>query len=145
VDDSIVRGNTQRALVTMLRDAGAAEVHVRISSPPVRWPCFYGIDFATRQELIAADAEGAEGIEAIRESIAADSLSYVSLEGLTAASHQPADQLCRACFDGRYPVRLPSPQHRGKHLLEVVEQSEELVAGMDGADPSPDEFDRVGI
>jgi amidophosphoribosyltransferase len=145
VDDSIVRGNTQRALVTMLRDAGALEVHVRISSPPVRWPCFYGIDFATRQELIAADAEGLEGIDAIRRSIAADSLAYVSLDGLTEASHQPAEQLCRACFDGHYPVRLPSPQHRGKHLLEVVEQSEELMVGMDGADPSPDEFDRVGI
>jgi amidophosphoribosyltransferase len=145
VDDSIVRGNTQRALVTMLRDAGAAEVHVRISSPPVRWPCFYGIDFATRQELIAADAEGLEGIDAIRRSIAADSLAYVSLDGLTEASHQPAEQLCRACFDGHYPVRLPSPQHRGKHLLEVVEQSEELMTGMDGADPSPDDFDRVSI
>jgi amidophosphoribosyltransferase len=129
----------------MLRDAGAAEVHVRISSPPVRWPCFYGIDFATRQELIAADAAGAAGVAAIRDSIAADSLAYVSLEGLTAASHQPAEQLCRACFDGRYPVRLPSPQHRTKHLLEAVEQSEELLQGMDGADPSPDDFDRVAL
>ena len=145
VDDSIVRGNTQRALVTMLRDAGAAEVHVRISSPPVRWPCFYGIDFATRQELIAADAEGPEGIDDIRRSIAADSLAYVSLEGLEAASHQPHDQLCRACFDGRYPVRLPSPQHRSKHLLEAVEESEELMTGTDGADPSPDEFERLPL
>jgi amidophosphoribosyltransferase len=145
VDDSIVRGNTQRALVRMLRDAGAREVHVRISSPPVRWPCFYGIDFATRQELIAADAEGPEGIDHIRRSIAADSLAYVSLEGLTAASLQPAEQLCRACFDGRYPVRLPSPQHRSKHLLEAVEESETLMQGVDGGDPSPDEFDRVPI
>ena len=145
VDDSIVRGNTQRALVTMLRDAGAREVHVRISSPPVRWPCFYGIDFATRQELIAADAEGADGIDEIRRSIAADSLAYVSLEGLEAASHQPHDSLCRACFDGHYPVRLPSPQHRNKHLLEVVEQSEALLTGVDGGDPSPDEFDTVPV
>jgi amidophosphoribosyltransferase len=145
VDDSIVRGNTQRALVTMLRDAGARSVHVRISSPPVRWPCFYGIDFATRQELIAADADGPDGIDAIRRSIAADSLAYVSLEGLEAASHQPHDELCRACFDGHYPVRLPSPQHRGKHLLEAVEQSEALMVGVDGADPSPDEFDRLPL
>ncbi len=145
VDDSIVRGNTQRALVKMLRDAGAAEVHVRISSPPVRWPCFYGIDFATRAELIAADADGPDGVDDIRRSIAADSLAYVSLEGLTAASHQPADQLCRACFDGHYPVRLPSPEHRNKHLLEAVERSEELMVGTDGGDPSPDEFDRVPL
>ena len=145
VDDSIVRGNTQRALVTMLRDAGATEVHVRISSPPVRWPCFYGIDFATRGELIAADADGPEGIDEIRRSISADSLAYVSLEGLEAASHQPHDELCRACFDGAYPVRLPSPEHRNKHLLEAVEESETLMAGVDGGDPSPDEFDRVPL
>ncbi|MDQ1634717.1 MAG: amidophosphoribosyltransferase [Frankiaceae bacterium] len=145
VDDSIVRGNTQRALVKMLRDAGAKEVHVRISSPPVRWPCFYGIDFATRGELIAADADGPEGVDHIRRSIAADSLAYVSLDGLTAASHQPSDQLCRACFDGHYPVRLPSPEHRNKHLLEAVERSEELMQGTDGGDPSPDEFDQVPV
>jgi amidophosphoribosyltransferase len=145
VDDSIVRGNTQRALVTMLREAGAAEVHVRISSPPVRWPCFYGIDFATRQELIAADADGPAAIDDIRRSIAADSLAYVSLEGLVEASRQPHDELCRACFDGRYPVRLPSPKHRSKHLLEAVEESETLMEGVDGGDPSPDQFDRLPL
>ena len=77
VDDSIVRGNTQRALVRMLREAGAIEVHVRIASPPVKWPCFYGIDFASRAELIANGLD----VEAIRASIGADSLGYVSLEG----------------------------------------------------------------
>ena len=77
VDDSIVRGNTQRALVRMLREAGAAEVHVRISSPPVRWPCFYGIDFATRAELIATGL----GVEEVRNSIGADSLGYISEDG----------------------------------------------------------------
>ena len=82
VDDSIVRGNTQRALVRMLREAGAAEVHVRISSPPVKWPCFYGIDFATRAELIANGLT----IEEIRRSIGADSLGYISLDGLIAAT-----------------------------------------------------------
>ncbi|MFW6598092.1 amidophosphoribosyltransferase [Propionibacteriaceae bacterium Y2011] len=103
VDDSIVRGNTQRALVRMLREAGAAEVHVRISSPPVKWPCFYGIDFATRVELIANGLSD----EQICRSIGADSLGYVSLEGLTAATELPAASLCRACFNGEYPVEVP--------------------------------------
>ena len=105
VDDSIVRGNTQRALVRMLREAGAAEVHVRIASPPVKWPCFYGIDFATRAELIANGLS----TEEICRSIGADSLGYVSLEGLVAASQVPKDDLCRACFDGVYPIELPEP------------------------------------
>jgi amidophosphoribosyltransferase len=113
VDDSIVRGNTQRAIVAMLREAGAAEVHVRISSPPVSWPCFYGIDFATRAELIAGHLSVAE----ICESIGADSLGYISLNGLIAATTLPAGQLCRACFDGNYPVPVAKTE-RGKHLLE---------------------------
>ncbi|MFT0847286.1 amidophosphoribosyltransferase [Actinomycetaceae bacterium L2_0104] len=100
VDDSIVRGNTQRALVRMLRQAGAAQVHVRISSPPVQWPCFFGIDFPTRQELIANDMT----LEEIRESIGADSLGYISLEGMVEATEQRRDQLCTACFTGDYPV-----------------------------------------
>jgi amidophosphoribosyltransferase len=114
VDDSIVRGNTQRALVAMLRESGAVEVHVRVASPPVKWPCFYGIDFATRDELIA----GSLSPEEIRASIGADSLGYVSLDGLTAATTLPADRLCRACFDGRYPVPV-ADQDQGKHVLEV--------------------------
>ncbi|WOP20152.1 amidophosphoribosyltransferase [Raineyella sp. LH-20] len=103
VDDSIVRGNTQRALIRMLREAGAAEIHVRISSPPVRWPCFFGIDFATRAELIASGLN----VEEICRSIGADSLGYVSLDGLVAATERPGDSLCRACFDGIYPVEPP--------------------------------------
>jgi amidophosphoribosyltransferase len=114
VDDSIVRGNTQRALVRMLREAGAREVHVRISSPPVKWPCFYGIDFATRAELIANGLSSDE----ICRSIDADSLGYVSLESLVEATEVPMTNLCRACFDGVYPVELPEPEHLGKHLLE---------------------------
>jgi amidophosphoribosyltransferase len=117
VDDSIVRGNTQRALVRMLREAGAREVHVRISSPPVKWPCFYGIDFATRAELIANGLSTDE----ICRSIDADSLGYISLESLVEASRVPMDNLCRACFDGVYPVELPEPEHLGKHLLELDE------------------------
>ncbi|HQR25873.1 MAG TPA: amidophosphoribosyltransferase [Nocardioides sp.] len=115
VDDSIVRGNTQRSLVRMLREAGAREVHVRISSPPVKWPCFYGIDFATRAELIANGLSSDE----ICRSIDADSLAYISLEDLVAATTVPMDHLCRACFDGVYPVELPDPQHLGKGLLET--------------------------
>jgi amidophosphoribosyltransferase len=115
VDDSIVRGNTQRAIVSMLREAGAAQVHVRISSPPVAWPCFYGIDFATRAELIAGSLSTAE----IEASIGADSLGYVSLDGLLAATTLPAGRLCRACFDGRYPVPVDSAE-QGKHLLETA-------------------------
>ena len=117
VDDSIVRGNTQRALIRMLREAGAAEIHVRISSPPVKWPCFYGIDFATPAELIANGL----AVDEVRESIGADSLAYISLDGLVAATEQPAERLCRACFDGVYPVALPQPESLGKHLLEGIE------------------------
>jgi len=116
VDDSIVRGNTQRALVRMLREAGAVEVHVRISSPPVKWPCFYGIDFASPAELIAngLDTDG------VRASVGADSLGYVSLEGLIAATEQPKSRLCSACFDGKYPIALPEVV--GKHVLEGIER-----------------------
>ncbi len=122
VDDSIVRGNTQRALVRMLRESGAVEVHVRIASPPVRWPCFYGIDFASRAELIANGME----TEDIRRSIGADTLGYVSLDGLVAASEQPRSRLCMACFDGKYPIELPDEALIGKHLLEGLEKG---VAG----------------
>ncbi|MEU6414342.1 amidophosphoribosyltransferase [Microbispora sp. NPDC046933] len=114
VDDSIVRGNTQRAIVKMLREAGATEVHVRISSPPVAWPCFYGIDFATRAELIA----GSLSVEEIRSSLGADSLGYISLEGLTRATTLPADRLCRACFTGEYPIPIEDDRV-GKFVLEA--------------------------
>ena len=113
VDDSIVRGTTQRALVTMLREAGAAQVHVRVASPPVRWPCFYGIDFATRAELIAGHLPTPD----ICASIGADSLGYVSLDGLIEATGLPASRLCRACFDGQYPLPVAEGD-RGKHALD---------------------------
>jgi amidophosphoribosyltransferase len=115
VDDSIVRGNTQRALVRMLREAGAREVHVRISSPPVKWPCFYGIDFATRAELVANGLS----VEEICSSIGADSLAYISLDGLYEATTIPQERLCSACFTGQYPVELPDPEFLGKHVLET--------------------------
>ena len=119
VDDSIVRGNTQRAQVRMLREAGAVEVHVRISSPPVKWPCFYGIDFATRAELIANGLDGDE----IAASVGADSLGYISLEGMIEATGQAEDRLCAACFTGRYPIELPDERLLGKHLLETSSYS----------------------
>lgn len=113
IDDSIVRGNTQRAVVRMLREAGAAEVHVRISSPPVRWPCFYGIDFATRAELIANGLE----IEEIARSLGADSLGYISEDGMIAASGQPEENLCTACFSGKYPLPLPEATARSQGIV----------------------------
>lgn len=125
VDDSVVRGNTQRAQVRMLREAGALEVHVRISSPPVKWPCFYGIDFATKAELIADNLD----IDGIRRSVGADSLGYVSLDGLVAASEQPKTRLCRACFDGEYPIALPEGDVIGKHLMEGLDRRADVGAG----------------
>ena len=104
VDDSIVRGNTQRALVAMLREAGAAEVHIRISSPPVTWPCFFGIDFPTRGELIA----NSMGVEEICGAVGADTLGYISLDGMVRATEQARKDLCTACFTGRYPVDVVS-------------------------------------
>ncbi len=110
VDDSIVRGNTQRAVVAMLREAGAKEVHLRISAPPVQWPCFYGIDFATRDELIAVGRE----IEDIRQHLGADSLSYISVEAMIEATEISRDRLCTACFTGEYPIEPPA---HARHLL----------------------------
>ena len=103
VDDSIVRGTTTRAIVGMLRDAGATEVHLRISSPPFRWPCFYGIDTPTRDELLASH----RSIEEIRVFLGCDSVDYVSLEHLVEAIGAPDAGFCDACLTGRYPTRVP--------------------------------------
>jgi amidophosphoribosyltransferase len=104
VDDSIVRGSTTRQIVQMLFDAGAAEVHVRVSSPPVISPCFYGIDLPTTRDMIAAHAT----VEEVRGAIGATSLAYLSLEGLQAATMRPESTLCRACLTREYPTRVPS-------------------------------------
>lgn len=131
VDDSIVRGNTQRALIRMLREAGALEIHVRIASPPVKWPCFYGIDFASPAELIAngMDAdEPAAMVDGVRQAIGADSLGYISIDEMVAATEQPSSQLCKACFDGNYPIALPSETAMGKAVLESLR-------GAPGVDP----------
>jgi amidophosphoribosyltransferase len=104
VDDSIVRGNTTRQIVRMLFDAGASEVHVRVSSPPIIGPCFYGIDFAAEDELIAAR----RSVENVRSYIGATSLAYLSLEGLQESTRRPASELCRACLTGEYPTPVPT-------------------------------------
>lgn len=114
VDDSIVRGNTTRQLVAMLFDAGATEVHVRISSPPVIGPCYYGIDLADRDELVAA----ARTVDGVRRHIGATSLAYISLEGLQAATRRPQEAFCRACLTGEYPTAVPAES--GKLRFEAA-------------------------
>ena len=114
VDDSIVRGNTSRKLIALLRDAGATEVHVRVTAPPVVWPCFYGIDTDTQEQLIAAN----QSIEEIRDSIGADSLAYLSVDDMVESCGGNADRFCTACFTGDYPIPIPESVQRGKLALE---------------------------
>jgi amidophosphoribosyltransferase len=115
VDDSIVRGTTSRKLVHMLRQAGAREVHMRISSPPTSYPCFYGIDTPTREELIASSHD----VNAIREYLAADSLAYLSVEGMYAFTGRSGNGFCDACFTGNYPVPVDDTPQRQLHLFEA--------------------------
>jgi amidophosphoribosyltransferase len=114
VDDSIVRGTTSRKIVKMLRDAGAAEIHMRISSPPIRWPCFYGIDTPSRAELIASNHR----VEEIARYITCDTLGYLSLEGLQTAL--PGGGFCDACFSGDYPVPFANPTNHRRQLELVL-------------------------
>jgi amidophosphoribosyltransferase len=114
VDDSIVRGSTTRQIVAMLFESGAEEVHVRISSPPIVSPCFYGIDMAGEDELIAAT----RSVEDVRDEIAATSLAYLSLEGLQEATRRPADSFCRACLTREYPTRIPEDLRLAKLRFE---------------------------
>jgi amidophosphoribosyltransferase len=116
VDDSIVRGNTTRKLVALLRETGAAEVHMRITSPPVRWPCFYGIDTDTQEQLIAS----AKSVEEVREFIGADSLAYLSVEDMVASTGRAKEEYCVACFTGEYPIEIPEAVRRGKMALETT-------------------------
>ena len=112
VDDSIIRGTTTKQIVSALREAGATEVHIRITCPPTRWPCFYGIDMPTRQELIAADL----AVDQIRDYVGADSLGYLSLDAMVEAAGGDGASFCRACFDGEYPISVP--EGAGKFVLE---------------------------
>jgi amidophosphoribosyltransferase len=114
VDDSIVRGTTSRKIVKMVRDAGAKEVHLRISSPPTRWPCYYGIDTPNRQELIASS----HSVDEIARYVTADSLGYLSLEGLTRAVGDPeVESFCSACFSGKYPTEISFDPPRGMNRV----------------------------
>jgi amidophosphoribosyltransferase len=113
VDDSIVRGNTSGPIVSLLRQAGAAEIHMRVASPPLTCPCFMGVDMATREELIAAN----KTVDEIAAYIGADSLKYLSLEGLEAAIGRPMEGHCTACFCGDYPLDLDEDADLGRHVL----------------------------
>jgi amidophosphoribosyltransferase len=115
VDDSIVRGSTTRKLVQLLFEAGAAEVHLRISSPPIVSPCFYGIDMADQGQLIAAGRT----VEEVGKRLGATSLAYLSLDGLTEATHRPAETFCRACLTGRYPTEIPADMRLSKLRFEA--------------------------
>jgi amidophosphoribosyltransferase len=117
IDDSIVRGTTTRQIVQALREAGASEVHTRITCPPIKWPCFYGIDMSTRQELVASDLS----VEEVRQFVGADSLGYLSMDGMVEATGSRRGELCRACFDGEYPIEIP--EQAGKFLLEQPTKS----------------------
>jgi amidophosphoribosyltransferase len=115
VDDSIVRGNTTRQIVGMLRDAGASEIHLRISAPPIRHPCHYGVDMSTREEMIAHNRT----IEEIADELEADSLAYLSMDGVYEAIGTPREDHCDACFTGRYPLGDPE-EANGKFALEDI-------------------------
>jgi amidophosphoribosyltransferase len=115
VDDSIVRGTTSRKIVRMVRDAGAREVHFRITSPPTRWPCRYGIDTPTREELIASTQDPEE----IRRFVEADSLAYLSLDGMLRCLSGPPETYCTACWSGDYPDPLDSDRRLQAELFPI--------------------------
>ena len=121
VDDSIVRGTTSPKIVKMLRDAGAREVHVRISCPPTAWPCHYGVDMPTREELIASD----HSVEEIRDFVGADSLVYLSMEGMLGSLSGPAASYCTACWSGEYRVERASEDDRQTVLFPIQAEDEE--------------------
>ncbi len=126
VEDSIVRGTTTRQLVAMLREAGATEVHFRVSSPPYKWPCFYGLDTGRRSELLAADLEVGE----IRDFLGVDSLAYLELDRLIAATGASPGSFCSACLSGEYPIAIPD--------FDTVETDSKLVLELQAeATPAP--------
>ena len=137
VDDSIVRGTTTGKLVRMLFDAGALEVHVRITAPPVRHPCYYGIDMANQDELVAARLS----VDEIRQLIGATSLGYLSLDGVVRAVGMHKDKFCRACFDGKYPIPVPQDVRVSKLMLERqrnASEPEHREGGPDDGSPDAD-------
>jgi amidophosphoribosyltransferase len=114
VEDSIVRGSTLRHIVAVLREAGAAQVHLRISSPPYRWPCFFGMDTYNRSELVAANLS----VDEVRDFVGADSLAYLDIDALKQATGVDGDAFCDACFSGRYRVEVDVRQDR--NILEPL-------------------------
>jgi len=116
VDDSIVRGTTKRGIVSLIRRAGAKEIHVRIAAPPYRYPCFYGVDTSDRHELLAARVDS---VEEIRRTIGADSLGYQTDDGLVKSIGLPRELFCLACFDGEYPIAVPDEVRTRKFALEA--------------------------
>jgi amidophosphoribosyltransferase len=124
VDDSIVRGTTTRAMVGMLRESGATEVHLRVSSPPYKWPCYYGMDTGQRGELLAANMS----IEEIRDYLNVDTLAYLSLDRLIEATGAVGAGFCTACLTGQYPVPIPEVLHKG-----VLEEG---PTGVDVSEPT---------
>ncbi|MHB1457140.1 MAG: amidophosphoribosyltransferase, partial [Armatimonadota bacterium] len=125
MDDSIVRGTTTGPTIKMLKDAGAVEVHVRISSPPIKYPCFYGIDMAKQKELIASRLS----LDEIKDHIGADSLGYLSIPGMVRAIGLKRDKFCMACFDGRYPIEIPDNIKVSKFALESSNKGENVDDG----------------
>ncbi|MBM3710117.1 MAG: hypothetical protein FJW61_06830 [Actinobacteria bacterium] len=121
VDDSIVRGNTSKKVVKMLYSAGAREIHMRISSPPLLYPCYYGIDMATKKEFVA----NCRTLEDIRKYLNVDSLRYLSIEGLVKAIGEPKDKFCFACFNNDYPVPIPENIQFDKYFMEGEEYQNE--------------------
>jgi len=121
IDDSIVRGTTSRHIVALLKEAGAKEVHFRVSSPPIRFPCYYGIDTAARKELIAAE----KSVEEIRAFIGADTLAFLSEEGVKRAIGGP---VCLACFNGHYPAGVPVEGEKQDPQTKVAPPAKAKVA-----------------
>ena len=140
VEDSIVRGTTTKRIVQMIRDAGAREVHLRISSPPYRWPCFYGIDTASRKDLIAFQRT----VEEIRQYNGADSLAYISMENLIEAVGHAKNNFCRACFDGEYPIHIPQDVQFTKLVLGDGFNGD-APASHGGGDPGPESEGELGM
>ena len=126
VDDSVVRGTTQKQLVKMLRESGVAEVHLRLTSPPIKWSCFYGIDTGDRNELLAANLE----IDEIRTYLNVDSLAFITLDRLISSTGTSGSGFCDACFTGNYPVEVPVTLTKG-----VLESDDDLAGS--GCDPTP--------
>lgn len=125
VDDSVVRGTTQKQIVKMLRESGVAEVHLRLTSPPIKWSCFYGIDTGERSELLAANLE----IDEIRAYLNVDTLAYITLDRLITSTGTSGSGFCDACFTGTYPVAVPVTLSKG-----VLEGGERPGVG---CDPTP--------